>query len=73
MTGRLSAHLPMSLSEPGAMVHVRAPALPAQRFIGGGLGGGRPGPLRFKIAEGPPEAIRNDPQVIDAYLGGAED
>jgi branched-chain amino acid transport system ATP-binding protein len=26
-----------------------------------------------KIAEGPPEAIRNDPQVIDAYLGGAED
>ena len=25
------------------------------------------------IAEGPPEAIRNDPQVIDAYLGGAED
>jgi len=26
-----------------------------------------------KIAEGPPEAIRNDPQVIDAYLGGGED
>jgi len=26
-----------------------------------------------KIAEAPPEAIRNDPQVIDAYLGGAED
>jgi branched-chain amino acid transport system ATP-binding protein len=26
-----------------------------------------------KIAEGPPDAIRNDPQVIDAYLGGAED
>ena len=26
-----------------------------------------------KIAEGPPEAIRNDPQVIDAYLGGSED
>ncbi len=26
-----------------------------------------------KIAEGPPEAIRNDAQVIDAYLGGAED
>ena len=26
-----------------------------------------------KIAEGPPEAIRNDPHVIDAYLGGAED
>ncbi len=26
-----------------------------------------------KIAEGPPEAIRNDRAVIDAYLGGAED
>jgi branched-chain amino acid transport system ATP-binding protein len=26
-----------------------------------------------KIAEGPPDAIRNDAQVIDAYLGGAED
>ena len=26
-----------------------------------------------KIAEGPPDAIRSDPLVIDAYLGGAED
>ncbi len=25
-----------------------------------------------KIAEGPPEAIRNNPEVIDAYLGGVD-
>jgi branched-chain amino acid transport system ATP-binding protein len=26
-----------------------------------------------KIAEGPPEAIRNNPEVIEAYLGGVDD
>jgi branched-chain amino acid transport system ATP-binding protein len=26
-----------------------------------------------KIAEGPPDAIRNNPQVIEAYLGGVDD
>jgi branched-chain amino acid transport system ATP-binding protein len=26
-----------------------------------------------KIAEGPPEAIRSDSKVLDAYLGGADE
>jgi len=26
-----------------------------------------------KIAEGPPEVIRSNPKVLDAYLGGADE